>query len=158
MNSREATLQASRACARFVASGAYAGFAPIAPGTAGSVLALAVWWLVPERFPWPSWFLVLAGVFVAGVHTSAIAEREWGKDPPKVVIDEIAGCFVALLLLPKSLFTALLGFTLFRFFDIIKPFPVHRSQRLPGGWGIMADDLIAGTYANVVVRLILWLG
>ena len=141
----------------FVASGAYTGYAPVAPGTAGSALALVIYWIMPEPFSWSLWLLMIVGLSVVGIYAATLAEKEWGEDPPKVVIDEIVGYFVAVLLLPKNIFVMALSFLIFRIFDILKPFPAHRSQRLPGGWGIMADDLIAGLYANGVVRLVLWL-
>ena len=141
----------------FVVSGAYTGYTPVAPGTAGSALAFAIYWIIPEPFSWPLWLLTLVSLSAVGVYTATLAEKEWGEDPPKVVIDEIVGYFVAVLLLPKSIFVMAFSFLIFRIFDILKPFPAHRSQRLRGGWGIMADDLIAGLYANGVVRLVLCL-
>lgn len=133
------------------------GYVPFAPGTAGSLLALAVHWGVSGRVPGLWWTAILAGLFAFGVYASSLAERQWGKDPPRVVIDEIVGLFVAVMWLPRGVFAGSLAFVLFRAFDILKPFPAHRSERLAAGWGIMTDDLIAGVYANAGARLVLWL-
>ena len=75
-----------------------------------------------------------------------------------MVIDEVAGMLVTLLAVPVGFAGALIGFFAFRLFDIVKPFPAREAERLPGGWGVMADDLVAGVYAQVLLRLVLWLG
>ena len=84
-------------------------------------------------------------------------EETCGHDPSQATIDELSGQWLALLLLPDGWGTVLLGFAAFRFFDILKPEPVNSMQKLPGGWGVMADDLVAGIYANLSVRILLWL-
>jgi phosphatidylglycerophosphatase A len=76
------------------------------------------------------------------------------EDPGLVVVDEVAGMWVTLLFVPFTPLTAALGFLAFRLMDIVKPFPARRLEDLPGGWGIMADDLMAGVYANVLVRAV----
>jgi phosphatidylglycerophosphatase A len=137
--------------ATFIASVAYLGYSPIAPGTVGTLGAMAVyWWLVPAGY----WVLVVAAVSTAvGVWASGVAEKVWGKkDPGRACIDEFAGYFVAVAFLPKTLPFAAAAFILSRIFDILKPFPANRSQRLTGGVGIMADDIIACVYANLVLQ------
>jgi len=121
------------------------GYSPVAPGTAGSLLALFILWV----FPFSSLGLVLALLVIVGVGGWAAgrAERLLGrKDPSPVVIDEIAGMFLSVLALPRSLGLLLVAFLLFRVLDIVKPFPIRQSQILSAGLGIMLDDLIAGAY------------
>lgn len=136
-----------------------AGLSPKAPGTAGSFLAVlaAPFLFLPLSFPWR--ILVLAAVFVIGGFAATRAERILGKkDPGCVVIDELAGQWTAMLCLGDFLAGwtwhdaafLLLPFVLFRFFDIVKPRPIHASEDwLPAGWGIMIDDIIGGVYALV---------
>jgi len=133
------------------------GLAPRMPGTVGSAAAAAA---APWLFlPLPLWARlgVLAGVFVMGALAAGRAERVLGqKDPGQVNIDELAGQWATFLPLahagPGAL---LLGFVLFRFFDIWKPWPVRQSEHwLPGGWGVMVDDLLAGVYAAACLYLI----
>lgn len=145
--------QLKRWLATFVASVAYLGYSPFAPGTVGTLGALAVyWWLLPAGN-----FFVLGAAAVAaaaGIWAGGVAEKMWGKkDPGRVCVDEFAGYFVAVAFLPKTLAYAVFAFVLFRAFDVLKPFPAGRSQRLPGGWGIMADDIIAALYANLILQV-----
>jgi phosphatidylglycerophosphatase A len=137
--------------ATFVASVAYLGYSPLAPGTVGTLAAFAVyWWLVPAGF----WVLVVGAVAIAvGIWAGDVAEKVWQKkDPGRVCVDEFAAYFVAVAFLPKTAAYAVAAFVLSRVFDILKPFPAGRSQRLPGGWGIMADDVVAAVYANLILQ------
>jgi phosphatidylglycerophosphatase A len=127
--------------------------APLAPGTVGSAAALAIAWIFELRQGLLAVLAIAAGL--TGVWASAHAIRAYGnEDPPQVVVDEVAGMWLALsgatVLNPVSL---LAGLALFRLFDIWKPFPVRRLERLPGGYGIMADDLAAGACAALVLFL-----
>lgn len=144
------------ACA--LATTFYSGYFPVAPGTVGAALAALLLWLVRIDQGWPL-LLALAVVTIAGVWAAGLAERRWGPDPGRVNWDEVAGMMTALLFLPRSGMVYLLAFVLFRFFDILKPPPVSTAERLPRGWGIMADDLLAGIYSNLILQLIvrLWL-
>lgn len=129
------------------------GYAPLAPGTAGSLLALVVIYLCSPVSPG----LLLAAMvilFLLGVYSGGAVEKERGEDPQIVVIDEVVGMGVSLLFLPRDWRLFLLAFLLFRLFDIRKPPPINASQRLPGGWGIMMDDVIAGVYALIVVQAV----
>jgi len=140
-----------------VASAGFLGFAPIAPGTVGSAAALPVWAFLRwtgTRWAEPIAILIL---FVAGVWSARVAERELGlEDPGPVVIDEVVGMLVTLMWLPLTWPVAAVGFLAFRVFDIVKPYPAGRLEHLPGGWGIMADDVAAGVYGYACVRLLLW--
>lgn len=144
--------------ASFLASLFGVGFVPFAPGTLGSLFAAGVYLLLPTSlFNGQGWYwLGAALLLVSGVAVwlSGRAEKTLGHDAPAIVIDEFCGYFVAVLLLPKTLLIAIYAFVLFRVFDIAKPFPINVSQRLPGGWGIVIDDLIAGVYANLLIQLI----
>jgi phosphatidylglycerophosphatase A len=84
-------------------------------------------------------------------------EKEWGKDSSKVVVDEAAGMMISLLFVPVTLSYVATGFILFRLLDITKPLLIRRTESLPGGWGVMMDDMIAGLYTNVLLHTIMWL-
>jgi phosphatidylglycerophosphatase A len=135
-----------------IGTGLGSGYAPIAPGTAGSLLALILILLFPLDSV--SWLLISILVFSAGVWTGTKIEKDKGEDPGIVVIDEMVGQWLAILFLPRSWITYLLGFVLFRVFDIYKPYPINKSQKLKAGWGIMIDDVIAGIYANIIIQFI----
>jgi len=136
----------------------YAGYAPVAPGTAGSLAALVLFALVRSRGSSALEVGTLVLVSVVGVWAATRAERHFGReDPGQVVIDEVAGMLLTLALIPVGLSGALLGFLVFRLFDIVKPWPARRLEDLPSGLGIMADDLMAGVYGHVVMRLVAWL-
>jgi phosphatidylglycerophosphatase A len=142
----------------FVATVAYCGYFPVAPGTIGSAAGLAayalVWW---TRSPLVE-VAAIAALFAAGVWAGTVAERYFGGiDPGPVVIDEVVGMLITLAFVPVGWSGALLGFVLFRIFDVIKPYPAGRFERLPGGLGVMADDAMAAVYANISLRLALWL-
>jgi len=94
-------------------------------------------------------------VFLGGTILSTRLEIVWGEDDRRIVIDEICGFLITMFAVEKSLKSLAIGFILFRIFDILKPFPVKRSQNLPGGWGVMIDDLLAGVYSNIILRIII---
>jgi phosphatidylglycerophosphatase A len=128
------------------------GRVPVAPGTAGSAAGLLVYLLTMD---WPAaWQIALcAAIILVGTWASGVAAARLGeKDPGPVVIDEVAGQLLTLLLVPVSLAGAIVGFFVFRLFDIIKPWPANRFEALPGGVGVMADDLMAAVYGNIVLR------
>ena len=137
-----------------VATGGGIGYCPVAPGTAASLFALLLVWALP--FSWRGLALVLLAVTVLGAWAATRAERLFGaRDPSRVVIDEIAGMWLSVLTLPRSLWPLLAAFLLFRLFDIVKPFPIRQSENLSGGLGIMLDDLIAGVYTLLCLRALL---
>ena len=143
--------------ATWLATGLGAGYSPIAPGTAGTVVGLLLFWpvaLLP--FPYPVAATIV--LFLLGVQAATIVERESGlKDPGIVVVDEIVGIWISLLFLPWTLPYAAGAFLLFRVFDVVKPFPARLAEsRLPRGWGIVCDDVVAGIYANLVLQLVRW--
>jgi phosphatidylglycerophosphatase A len=140
-----------------LATGFGVGYIPFAPGTFGSVLGLLVWAMAGRSFLAQAVTLVV--VLVAGAWSGSVAERHFkATDPSPVVIDEVLGMLVTLFLNPVGWGGALAGFFLFRLFDVIKPYPANRVERLPGGFGIMADDAVAALYANIFLRVALALG
>ena len=142
----------------FIWTAGFAGLVPVAPGTAGSVVGLVL--LILVRATRNDWIEVLVLVIVVAVGTwsASAAERHYRReDPGEIVIDEVAGMMLPLLWLPSGWVSFLVGFLAFRFFDIVKPFPARLAERLPGGVGVMADDLVAGLYGYASVWTVLWL-
>jgi phosphatidylglycerophosphatase A len=142
----------------FVATVAYCGYFPLAPGTVGSaaglIIYLLVWWTQSRLIE----AALIALVFVVGAWAGTIAERYFGGiDPGPVVIDEVLGMLITLAFMPIGPAAALAGFLLFRIFDVIKPFPANRFEHLHGGLGVMADDAMAAVYANLCLRGVVWL-
>ena len=129
------------------------GLVPFASGTAGSGVGIVIYFLTRS---WPlAWQIGLAGaVSVVGIWASGVAARHYDReDPGEVVVDEVAGQLVTLLGTGVAWPGALLGFLIFRVLDIIKPWPANRFERLPGGLGVMADDLMAGVYGWILVQI-----
>jgi phosphatidylglycerophosphatase A len=141
-----------------LATAGYCGYFPVAPGTVGSaaglVVYLLVWW---TKSPIVEVGLI-AAVFAAGTWAATHAERFFGGiDPGPVVIDEVLGMLVTLAFIPVGWSAALAGFFIFRVFDVVKPYPANRLEKFHGGFGIMADDAMAGVYANLSLRVLMWL-
>ena len=136
---------------RFIATGFFSGYSVVAPGTAGSAVALVIYCLLPDLGP-AVWVTFLGALFLIAVYASDRGEAAWGADPGYVVIDEFVGFFATVCLLPQTIGLGVAGFFLFRVLDIWKPPPSRQSERLRGGWGIVMDDLIAGVYGNLILR------
>jgi phosphatidylglycerophosphatase A len=133
------------------------GYIPIASGTFGSAVGLVLWWLMPAAPVYQG--LLIVALFALGSWAAGVAERRFSRtDPSQVVIDEVLGMWMTLFLNPVGWAGAVAAFLLFRIFDILKPFPADRFERLPGGVGVMADDAMAAVYANLVLRvtLVIW--
>jgi phosphatidylglycerophosphatase A len=128
----------------------------VAPGSVASAITVLVLWLVPvSRVVLLSAFGV---VTLVGIWAAHRAEGLLGaKDPHAIVIDEVAGMILSVLAFPLTVPVLVVGFLLFRVFDVVKPFPARRSERLPGGLGVMADDLVAGLYALIGLALLRWI-
>jgi phosphatidylglycerophosphatase A len=137
-----------------IATAGGVGYAPVAPGTFGSAVGLAVYAALRlVRVPGAE-IAAIVLVFAVGVWAAARAERHFGcTDPGQVVVDEVAGMLVTLVWIPVGVSGALAGFVLFRIFDVIKPYPARQLEGLHGGLGIMADDVAAGVYANLALHL-----
>jgi phosphatidylglycerophosphatase A len=136
----------------------YAGYFPVAPGTFASAAALILYFPLLLLNQWPVYLITIIVVTLAGIWASGRAEKISGiSDPSFVVIDEVAGQLITLFLLPFSWKMIIAGFLIFRIFDVLKPFPAGRAEKLHGGWGIMMDDVLCGVYGNILLRLILYL-
>ncbi len=136
----------------------YVGYCPVAPGTAGSAAALPLYALLRWIGSPALDVAVIVVLFAVGIWAGSVAETYFGRvDPGHVVLDEVIGMLVTLLFLPVTWVGATLGFLLFRLFDIVKPVPARQCERLHGGLGIMADDAVAGLYANLALRLAIYL-
>jgi phosphatidylglycerophosphatase A len=137
-----------------LATGLGAGYSPFAPGTVGTLVGIPCY-LVFSGLTWPLQFLSVVAFTFLAVHYAGKAEDLFAvKDSPRIVIDEIVGFQWALIFIAPTWTHIGLGFLFFRFFDIVKPFPANVFQdRLPGGWGIVADDVMAGIYGNILLRM-----
>jgi phosphatidylglycerophosphatase A len=133
------------------------GYFPAAPGTFTSVVAVLCYFFIPVLHNPLLLFCLVALLSGVGIWAGGVMEESYGNDPSIVTIDELAGQWLALVALPEGVAPVLLALLFFRFFDIAKPGPVDALQRLPGGWGIMLDDLLAGLFANLSVRALLLL-
>ena len=138
-----------------------AGYSPFAPGTAGAIVGCIALWLfekynIISTTDTPVLFIGLILITtVLGIIATDKLEDEWGKDPSKVVLDEVIGVWIAMMFIPFSLFNVLLAFGLFRYFDIAKPLGIRNLEALKGGLGVMADDMLAGIYSNITLQIIL---
>jgi phosphatidylglycerophosphatase A len=137
----------------FVATCGYLGYVPVAPGTFGSALGLAVFFAVRSTGSVSVELFVIAVVFAVGLWSGTIAEHHFGGiDPGPVVLDEVLGMLMTLALLPVNMAGAIVGFIVFRVLDVVKPWPSARFEKLPGGLGVMADDAMAAIYGNLMMR------
>jgi phosphatidylglycerophosphatase A len=174
--SRDAELRASTILFRMnqqptrfqkvLSTGFGSGYSPFAPGTMGALLAEVVWLVLYLFLPYQIELLVTAVLTVAltyyGVRASGAVEAIWGKDPSRVVVDEMVGVLLPLFFVPPMTengwwWYAIAAFVLFRLFDIFKPLGIRRMERFPGGIGIMADDVLAGVYSALIIWLAQWI-
>lgn len=139
--------------ATFVATAGYVGFVPIAPGTFGSAMGLVIYAAVRGSGSWAVEAVTIAAALLGGIWAADRLERQLGKDPSAVVIDEVMGMLVTLAFLDVNVIGAVVGFFVFRLLDVIKPPPAARLENLHGGPGIMFDDLMAGLYGHVIMRV-----
>lgn len=146
---------------KIIATGFGSGYSPLAPGTAGALVAcgmlLGLHAVLPGQFSggWPQvhWLLLLTAIFFfLGVKSANVLEKEWGHDPSRIVVDEMVGVWIAMLGVPFSGANLALAFILFRVFDIWKPLGIKKMERLKGGWGVMMDDVLAGVYSALLVH------
>jgi phosphatidylglycerophosphatase A len=126
-------------------------------GTVAAIIYCIAWYWLPvvHNMYWQQAAITLA-IIIAGTWSAQQVEKIWGKDSSKVVIDEVAGMAIALLYAPHSIFNVVTGLILFRLFDILKPLGIKRMEKFPGGWGVMADDIVSGVYAFILLRLFIW--
>lgn len=129
-------------------------------GTFASIFTcLLVYYVLPADFTMNPWLVIpaFALVMVLGVVSGNIVEKEWGKDSYRVVIDEVAGMLLTMFFMPCTALNLLIGLVLFRFFDMVKPLYIRKMEGLPGGLGVMMDDVLAGIYAAIVLQVIVQL-
>ena len=140
---------------KLIGSGFYTGYVPIASGTFGSLVAIVIY-IIPgfERLEIIIPAIIL--LFSYGLFVSSKFEKVYGKDPSQCTVDEVVGTWIALIALPKSFLIVFTTFLIWRVLDIIKPFPARTSEKLPGGFGIMIDDVISGFYTVVIVHLFVY--
>lgn len=143
-----------------IATGLGVGHFPYGPGTMGALLAILIWYPITTMANHTTWFFITLALILAftllGAWSSTVAERYWGEDPSRVVIDEVVGQWITLLAVPAvfSWWHVLAAFVLFRFFDIVKPLGVRKMENFKSGWGIMADDILAGCYGAILIYLL----
>ena len=148
-----------------IATGFGAGFSPFAPGTVGAALATLIWYALAMFLS--STFLLYTTISlivlftVLGIWSTNALEPAWGKDPSRIVVDEMVGVWIALLaVVPDNkhyCYYMLLAFILFRLFDIFKPLGIRKMEDLKGGLGVMMDDILAGVYSCILILITKWL-
>lgn len=141
---------------KFIGSGFYSGYFPVASGTVGSAAALAIY-LIPG---FEKLFIIIPVTIlfmVYGIFVGTKFEAEYGKDPAQCTVDEVVGTWISLIALPKTIWVILSAFFLWRVLDIIKPPPARKLEKLKGGLGIMIDDVISGIYTLIIMHLVVYL-
>lgn len=141
---------------KIIASVLGIGYVGKGGGTIAALLYCIIWLLLPVAYSDSVWQWVIAFFIIAiGIVSGNKVDEIWGKDSSKVVIDEVAGMCIALLFVPQKIVYAFIALVLFRFFDIVKPAGIKSLEKWPGGWGVMADDVLAGVYALIGIKLLL---
>lgn len=147
-----------------IATGFGSGYSPIAPGTAGALVACLMLWGYVQCIGinynnnFQIGFIILIIITtLLGVWATYHLQAEWGEDPSRVVVDEMIGVWINLLFVPLTWQNIIIGFVLFRFFDIVKPLGIRKMEAFENGWGVMLDDVLAGIYGNIVLQIILYL-
>jgi phosphatidylglycerophosphatase A len=126
-------------------------------GTVAAVACSICWYLAWQHgYQLVPSLIITAVITLLGIWSSGVVSTIWGKDPARVVIDEVSGMCISLLFVPVSIKYVISALILFRFFDIVKPLYIRKLEKFPGGWGIMLDDVLAGLYANILLQIILW--
>ena len=142
--------------AKMLAKGFWSGYFPITPGTFGSIPPwLIAFFLIQNNLL--GLIMAATAATIVSVWSAGEAEKELGHDARKIVIDEWAGMFITLLFVPYSLINYAIAFFVFRALDVVKIYPARQAERLPAGWGITMDDVVAGVQSNLVTHLIIWL-
>ena len=142
--------------AHFISSICYIGYFPVASGTFASFVALLIWWFFVTNINVQ--LIIIISITLFGTYTSYLTEKQYNsKDPSFIVVDEFAGMFISLFLIPKKIYLYILAFILFRIFDIIKPSYIDTVQKYKYGIGVMADDILAGILSCLIVHLFLFL-
>ena len=138
---------------KLIATSLGIGYIGKGAGTVAAVACCVCWYLA-----WASGYNPVAAMVITlvitliGVWSSSVVSKIWGKDPSRVVVDEVSGMCISLLFVPVTLKCVIVALVLFRFFDIAKPLFIKKMEIFPGGWGIMLDDVLAGIYANIILQ------
>jgi len=139
---------------KFFITAGFSGYLPIAPGSWGSLVACLLLW-----FFWPAqWYyqiLVIAAFYPVAVYFAGVGIGYFGPDGRRIVIDEVMGQAITLFMVPHNAIAYVIGFVAFRIFDVVKPAPAKNSEKIPGGRGVVADDMIAGVYSLITLQLII---
>jgi phosphatidylglycerophosphatase A len=139
----------------FIATCAHVGYAPVAPGTFGSAVGLVIYYLVRRQGSTMVELATIGVILLVGLWAATEAEHHFGGiDPGPVVIDEVIGMLITLALIPVTVAGAVTGFLIFRVLDVVKPWPARRLEHLPGGFGIVLDDVMAGVYGNLIMMVL----
>jgi phosphatidylglycerophosphatase A len=128
------------------------GYLPKGGGSAAAAVYCLLWILIPSRSFVAEISLALL-ILILGIWSASQVEKIWDVDSSKVVVDEVAGMVISLLFIPAKIKYVVIAFVLFRFFDIVKPLGIRRSEKLPSGWGVMADDVLSGIYTWALLKL-----
>jgi len=137
---------------KFIGTGFYSGYAPVAPGTFGSLVALLIY-LIPG---FENLFIIIPAILVSiiiGIPVGNYFEKLYGKDPGIFTLDEFIGTWITFLFVPKEWVIILLGFVLWRILDITKPFPAKKAEEFNGGVGIILDDIVSGVYSLIIIHI-----
>ena len=135
------------------------GFIQKGGGTVAAIAFCIAWFFLPAGYVNSYWQLIITFLICAiGTWSSNVVDPLWGKDSSKVVIDEVAGMAIALLYAPHNIIFMLVALVFFRLLDIFKPMGIRQLEKLPKGWGVMADDVLAGIYAFIIIRLVIYTG
>jgi phosphatidylglycerophosphatase A len=127
-------------------------------GTLAAMVFCIIWFLLPAGYEKSYWQVAITIlILILGTWSASEVDGIWGKDSSKVVIDEVAGMAITLLFVPHHVIYLLAGLIAFRFFDIVKPLGISKLEKLPKGWGVMADDLLAGIYGLIVIQLLIFI-
>ena len=125
-------------------------------GTVAAVACSICWYLAYQSgYQVIPSLIITVAITLIGIWSSNVVSTIWGKDPARVVIDEVSGMCISLLFVPVSIKYVVCALILFRFFDIVKPLYIRKLERFPGGWGIMLDDVLAGIYANIILQAVI---
>ena len=144
----------NKALAKIIATFFYVGLIPKAPGTFGTLAAIPLFYLLSFT-PLYIYLAVTVLIILISVWASKIVEELYNKEDPKqIVADEVCGYLVTMILVPPTITNIFLGFLLFRFFDIAKPYPIRKFEQLPRGWGVVVDDVAAGVYSCIALHIL----
>ena len=137
---------------KIIGSGLFSGYIPFASGTFGSLVAVIIY-LIPG---FENYYIIIPSIvilFVLGIHIGNYFEKLYGKDPNEFTLDEIVGTWITFLIIPKELFYIIFAFCIWRFLDIVKPFPAKNAESLKGGLGIMLDDVVSAMYSLIIIYI-----